>query len=126
MTVCIGSKIMLTNNICTELGLANGTIGTVHNIILPPNNAHTVPSLNAIICTIPPVILFEPDEKCNALESINFPGILKPGIIPIFATDSTFRIEELNQLVTRKQLPIQGGYAFTDYKIQGLLNIFKL
>ena len=31
--LCIGCTVMLTNNIATEYGLANGTIGTIVDII---------------------------------------------------------------------------------------------
>ena len=101
---------MLTKNICTEAGLTNGATGVVYDFILPPNNYRYLPGQNTIVCTKPPII-------------ITFRGINLDGVIPIFPTSSFFSHKIIDQSFTMKikrhQFPILGGYAFTDYKVQG-------
>jgi hypothetical protein len=123
LTLCKGCKIMLTKNICTEAGLTNGATGTEHDLILPPNDFYKLPGHNTIVCTKPPIILFKPDEYCEKLKNGSFGGMHMDRVIPIFPNSSIFRHQIIGQsscLATKRhQLPILGGYAFTDYKVQG-------
>ena len=49
--VCIGSKVMLTNNVCQQLGLSNGVVGTVVDIVFDRNDSSYVPGfLPKLLC----------------------------------------------------------------------------
>ncbi len=55
-------------------------------------------------------------------------GIDIDGVIPIFPTNSFFYHKFIGHstrlTIKRHQLPILGGYAFTDYKVQGKFLVF--
>ncbi|KAJ3568696.1 hypothetical protein NP233_g5549 [Leucocoprinus birnbaumii] len=97
--LAVGMKAMVIVNIATEADLANGTRGTVEEIILDPREPPT------------------PDTK----PQITFEG-LEDGLIPIIPGEVRFSIEEdegKKIRVRRRQLALTQAYAFTDYKSQG-------
>jgi hypothetical protein len=119
MEIAVGMKTMITQNISTEAGIANGTRGIITNIILDPRELMTLPDdEGAIHLKYPPaMVLFKPDHGTTA----RFQGI-DPGVVPITPSTMTFTIALDNKKkfsVKRRQLPITAGYAFTDYKSQG-------
>ena len=104
-------------NVKTEHDLANGTRGTIHNVILGSDEPDFDPQSSIIRLQNPPrVILFKPDETRAA----NLPG-LPEGVFPIEPAITQYTIEIAGKLVTvkRRQMPVTGGYAFTDYRSQG-------
>jgi hypothetical protein len=65
----------------------------------------------------PSVIVFRPHRSTFP----KFTG-LQEGLIPIFPTERTFTVQHQNgrkTKVTRRQIALTSGYAFTDYKSQG-------
>ena len=101
LNIAIGCKIMLTNNTWVEVGLANGSLGTVGVIIFdedvkPPNP--------------PRYILIQFD---------NYNGPCVNGnLFPISAINRNCEIN--GRMVTRKQFPLKVAYAITIHKAQGL------
>jgi ATP-dependent exoDNAse (exonuclease V) alpha subunit len=119
MEIAVGMKTMVTQNISTEAGIANGTRGIITDIILDPREPATPPDdEGAIHLKYPPaMVLFKPDHGTTA----RFRGI-DPGVVPITPSTMTFTITTDDKKkfgVKRRQLPITPGYAFTDYKSQG-------
>ena len=119
MEIAVGMKTMITLNISTEAGIANGTRGIITDIILDPREPVTLPDdEGAIHLKYPPaMVLFKPDRGTTA----RFQGI-DPGVVPITPSTTTFTVTLDNKKkfgVKRRQLPITAGYAFTDYKSQG-------
>ena len=92
--VAIGMKAMVVLNVATEADIANGTRGTIHDIILDPREPPTEQGENgAIVLKYPPAaIIFKPDGKCN----IQFDG-LDEGLVPILPTKKTFSITARNK-----------------------------
>jgi hypothetical protein len=68
--VCIGARVMLTSNLWTEIGLVNGSMGTVCDITW---NQDRDPS------TLPSIILI----RFDGYNGPDFPSC-GPGIIPVF------------------------------------------
>ena len=68
--LCIGARVMVTSNLWTEMGLVNGSMGTVHDLSW---NVGQDPS------SMPSVILVRIDEY----KGPDFPGC-PAGVIPLF------------------------------------------
>ena len=126
--LAIGSKVILTKNLATELGLTNGTAGTVHGLLYPPEQHVHQHGPSLTLLTYPPILLFRPDRPHPVLAATRFPGMTEPGIVPIHPCPESFTLHMQTRTartartafrITRTQLPIMGGYAMTDYKAQG-------
>jgi ATP-dependent exoDNAse (exonuclease V) alpha subunit len=114
-------KVMVTLNLATEADLANGSRGTIQDIILDPReqlNRSAIDEHGVVWTKYPPaMILFKP----FFYEFEPFPG-LEPGLIPIFPTQVKFNIHygtNPKTQIHRRQFPLVAGYAFTDHKAQG-------
>jgi hypothetical protein len=97
---------MVTENVATSSGVANGAEGVLKEI------------------------KFESDEDGNryaACAYVHIPGCklqapgLPPEIVPIMPslTTFTYKAGDLKFAVSRTQLPLLPAYAYTDYKAQG-------
>ncbi|SJL10776.1 uncharacterized protein ARMOST_14170 [Armillaria ostoyae] len=91
LEIAIGMKCMVTINIATESDLANGTRGTIMDIILNPREPPPNPDEDNIVDLLyPPVlILFRPLNQENVL---SFEGILS-GLLPIVPSEVTFPVK---------------------------------
>jgi len=123
-TLAIGMKAMVILNIATEADIANGTRGTIVDIVLDPRETHPpIDHDGTVRLKYPPAaILFKPDAPSN----INFKGQLgglsvEEGVVPIVPSTAPFPVHTNGKSyeVRRRQLAITAGYAFTDYKSQG-------
>ena len=112
--LCIGSKCMLTTNLCTKFGLTNGLICYVVDIIfseqnddvpgtLPtcvwvriPNNQYTGPS-------------FFPNDPTRSMWV---------PIKPIIANQTYYK-NHVRVPSSRTMIPLKLSYAFTPWKVQG-------
>lgn len=118
--LAVGMAVMVLMNISTEVDLANGTRGTIVDIILDPRDQFTQMDKETGITTLcypPAMVLFKPLHETT----IHLPG-LPAGVIPLFPVEASFHIHDergVTTKVTRRQYPITPGYAFTDFKSQG-------
>jgi len=125
----IGMKAMVLANISTEGEVANGTRGTIRDIILDPREAIPEPEDDGSMkLNYPPaLILFEPDKKSqisSAFTDDREDGAIKipMGQVPLTPFTVHFVIIMPNGskiTVVRRQYALTGGYAFTDIKAQG-------
>ena len=118
--IAIGMQAMVTQNIATDASLANGSRGIVLDIVLDAreeSEALFIDDEGLVRLTFPPaMVLFQPFQKPN-MDVL--PGLL-PSQVPIFPVDLSFCIGGKKGVkVTRRQLPLTQGYAFTDHKAQG-------
>jgi len=114
--VAIGMKAMVMLNVATEADIANGTRGTIHDIILDPREVPRQGEDGTTILKYPPAaIIFKPNGKCN----IQFDG-LDAGLVPILPSKTTFSVTVRNKShsISQRQLALAPAYAFTDYKAQ--------
>ena len=118
--IAIGMEAMVTQNIATDASLANGSRGVVVDIMLDPREEWEISDVNeegVVKLKFPPaMILFEPYRK-PVIEPLR--GLL-PSQVPIFPSEFGFYIGGKKGVkITRRQLPLTPGYAFTDHKSQG-------
>ena len=118
MRTAIGMKAMVMVNMSTEAEVANGTRGTIEDVLLDHRESPLEEDeKGAIRLTYPPaMLLLKPDKGTK----LTFTGIPE-GLIPITPSECTFQINEGKKSirVKRRQYAITAGYAFTDYKSQG-------
>jgi len=83
----VGMKTMITQNILTEAGIANGTRGIITDIILDPREPVTLPDNEGAIHLkySPAMVLFKSDHGTTT----RFQGI-DPGVVPITPSTMTF------------------------------------
>jgi ATP-dependent exoDNAse (exonuclease V) alpha subunit len=101
----VGAQVMLTENLWTEQGLVNGSIGTVTDILW---DTHQDPSVS-----MPAIVLV-----CFLdYSGPDYPGY-GPKVIPVFPALHQFDLKTIS--CTRTQFPLRLAYAITVHKSQGL------
>lgn len=115
----VGMQAMVLLNIATESDLANGSRGTVTQIVLDSReDALEVGEDGRVYLAYPPVcVIFRLDHS-------TFPPFegLKDGEVPVFPSQTSFTItldSGEKRTIHRRQLAMTPVYAFTDYKSQG-------
>jgi ATP-dependent DNA helicase PIF1 len=103
LCICLGARVMLTDNIWVENGLVNGSMGTVRDVVW---NEGQDP-----IKDMPTAIMVEVDDY----DGPKFPGT---NYVPIFPV--TRRFEYKKRDCSRTNFPLRLAYAITVHKAQGL------
>jgi len=124
-------KAMILFNLSTEAEIANGTRGTIKDIVLDPREEiHHVEEDN--VCTIrlkypPALILFEPEGGCQVSSAFrdqrdHLPFLVPEGQISITPSSVTFTVILKNgtkMSINHTQYALTGGSSLTDIKSQG-------
>jgi len=103
LCICLGARVMLTDNLWVENGLVNGSMGTVRDIVWNEGQDPTK--------DMPVAIMVEVDDY----DGPKFPGT---NYIPIFPV--TRRFEYKKRDCSRTNFPLRPAYAITVHKAQGL------
>jgi ATP-dependent DNA helicase PIF1 len=107
LALCIGAKVMLIQNIWVELGLVNGTTGTVEDIVW---KGHA------------DIKKDQPQSLLIAVDGYNGPALFTrqdgKKVVPIFSVLREW--EGIRGSCSRRQFPITLAFALTVHKSQGL------
>jgi len=114
--LAIGMKVMVTNNLQTDLDITNGARGIIIDIILNPDEPPLDEGSVVKLKYLPECVLV----KLSRTRAAALPN-LEEGVIPIqrVSTRTQIRVRGKSRTVTHTQFPITGAYAFTDYRAQG-------
>ncbi|KAJ1518937.1 hypothetical protein ONE63_011454 [Megalurothrips usitatus] len=97
-----GSKVMLRTNLWTEMGLVNGALGTVVDIVYAPNKS--------------------PPEDPPAVVMVRFDSYRGPtladGLVPVPSMVRGWEVGSASY--SREQFPLTVAYSSTVHKVQGL------
>ena len=114
-----GMPVMLTTNIATELGLTNGSCGTLEHIVCDARERQKPTNTVQVVLEyqIHHAIVSFPGTKCPKLDG------LPDKHIPVFPVKGTFCYKfpgsKRSITITRTQIPLNPAYAITSYKSQG-------
>ena len=135
LDVYIGMPVLVTQNISVEIGIANGSQATVHDIVFRrlqnPNSTtetpvtfKTIETANGAHVLIPsekPLYIVIKIENCNHICKFNA-SISEPGLFPIqVMSDSTppIKSQNIKDSFRITQFPITPSFSLTDFKLQG-------
>ena len=109
LKLCVGARVMLTDNISVSERLINGSVGTVKHL-----DRRSKP----LCCTI--YVKFDDPKAGNSLKDRRLRGELKE-YIPITARAKKFLLKKgkSTAIAERKQFPLILGHAITVHKSQG-------
>ena len=109
-------KVMVTNNLQTDLDIMNGACGIITDIILNPDEPPLEEGAVVTLKYLPECILV----KLSCTRAAALPN-LEEGVIPIkhVSTKTQIHICGKSWTMTRTQFPITRAYSFTNYHAQG-------
>lgn len=119
--LAVGMKVMVTDNLETDLDVANGARGEIVDIILDPDEPPIGDDPIVHLQKLPSYVLV----KLTRTRATRLEG-LDEAVIPVEMTTTSMRItmrttggKSITHTVQRRQYPMTAAYAFTDYRSQG-------
>lgn len=119
--IALGMKVMVTDNLETDLDITNGARGEIVGIVLDKDEPPVGDSPVVKLKHLPAYILV----KLSRTRATRLDG-LEDCVIPVQPTATNYRIKiatndgkSIQRTIRRAQFPITAAYAFTDYRSQG-------
>jgi hypothetical protein len=121
--IAYGMKVMVTENMETDLDVANGAQGEITRIVLHPAEPPVDQAQAIIKLRYLPLYLLIKLTKTKATQLAG----LEHNVIPVQPVATNYRVkmklsngQEVQRTIKRRQFAITSAYAFTDYRSQGL------
>jgi len=119
MELCVGARVLLTNNLWVQAGLMNGAMGTVRGFVWPKG---AEPGSKEKKLSAPLFVVVEFDDVrlkgVHGEERTFFPGEPdKQKWVPIPMSSATSTMDET---MSRHQFPLVLAWAITHWKAQGM------
>jgi hypothetical protein len=126
--LAIGMKVLVTNNLETDLDLTNGARGEIVDIILHADEDAIGNESTVTLKYLPLCILVKLQRtRASQLEGLG------ENVIPVEAIETTMDItvsidknKNVRRTVRRRQFPITAAYGFTDYRSQGQTILYAI
>lgn len=119
--LAIGTPVMVTLNIFTDLDVANGVQGEIVGIVLDKNEGRIHSQSKKTTSQIK--LLHPPQYVLVKLTRTKAPLLdgLQENVIPIKPVTKSFSVnmDGMKVTVNRRQIPLTPTYTFTDYRSQG-------
>lgn len=114
LVLCVGARVMLTDNLWVEGGLCNGAVGVMKDIVFEADgdgNRNQLPSF--VLVEFPGYI---------GASYVNRQGVEMPGCVPIVPVTHNFQSRDgvTDYSNSRQQLPLRLAWAISIHKSQGL------
>lgn len=119
--LAIGMRVMVTQNVQTDLDITNGARGEIVDIVLHPDEPPFDTEERVVTLKYLPVYVL---VKLSRTKATRLEG-LEDCVIPVEPVSQTFQIKvdkdskSISRTVKRRQFPMTAAYAFTDYRSQG-------
>ena len=120
--IAIGTKIIVTSNVATDLDITNGASGEIFDICLDPREpVKETRSTPMVVLQYLPIYVLVRFDRTRAKQ---LPG-LPQGVLPLEAARTALQVRvrtgdvEVTKTIQRRQFPLTAGYAITDYRSQG-------
>ncbi|KAL8376601.1 hypothetical protein RB595_007618 [Gaeumannomyces hyphopodioides] len=110
LPLCIGARVMLTDNVWTKAGLVNGASGHVYDLTWAPGVVDPRQE--------PPFLLLMQVDKYDSPPCFPDEPTIPPNIVPIFRVSRDFL--KSNTACNGVQFPVTVSYAITVHKSQGM------
>ena len=114
--LAIGMKVMVTNNLQTDLDITNGARGVIVDILLSRGEPPLEEGSTITLRYLPECVLVKLDRtRAAALPHLG------EGVIPLqpVSSKTQIHVRGKSRTVTRTQFPMTPAYSFTDYRAQG-------
>ena len=111
LTVKINARVMITMNIDVAVGLTNGAMGTVTNVVI-----HQTTGKMSVI-----LVAFDSEHVGQETRHTSVYNSIHQNAVPIHQSQATFPVDKKASFQgTRTQFPLTLAWAVTVHKFQGL------
>ena len=122
--LALGMKVMVTDNVETDLDITNGARGEIVGITLHPDEPPVDKNEAIVKFHYLPVYILVKLSRTRATRLEKLP--VEEGVVPIEPISTSYRVrfstkkgQQHQRTIKRRQLPVTAAYNFTDYRSQG-------
>jgi hypothetical protein len=122
LEIAIGMRVMVTNNVETDLDITNGAQGKIVDIILHPDEPSSETNQSVVYLKHLPSYILVKLQHTKATRLLDLPD----NVIPIEPALANYKVKfsdhdrkTRQRTIRQTQFPLTASYTFTDYRSQG-------